>query len=184
MTYFTHILFALAVSVSPALAEDMPEHMPDDVRMALTAQVANFGQQFNDGNMAAIFDYMPAKVIESLSTQSGLSQQDLFAAMQAEIDSAMAQVTIDDFGMDIDNASWKMTPDGRTGYALIPTFTHMTVEGVGKVNATGETLAFQEGDAWYLVRIDYAAQARMLTAAYPTFDGITFKPGAMVVVSE
>lgn len=180
MSALKHILFALALSLSPAMAGDMP----DDVRMALTAQVANFGQQFNDGNMGAIFDYMPAKVIESLAAQSGLSQKDLFAAMQAEIDSAMAQVTIDDFGMDIDKASWQMTPDGSIGYALIPTFTNMTVEGMGKVNATGETLAFQEGDAWYLVRIDDAAQERMLTAAYPAFDGITFKPGAMDVVAE
>jgi hypothetical protein len=180
MSLLKHALFALALSLSPAMAEDMP----DDVRMALTAEVANFGQQFNDGNMGAVFDYMPAKVIETLSAQSGLSQDDLFAAMQAEIDSAMSQVTIEDFGMDMDAATWQMTPDGSIGYAMIPTFINMTVEGMGKINASGETLAFQEGDNWYLLPVDDATQAQMLNAAYPAFVGVTFAPGKMEVVGE
>jgi hypothetical protein len=180
MAFFRQALFAFALTLTPALADEMPE----DLRTVLTAEVANFGQQFNDGNMGAIFDYMPVKVIENLSAQSGLSQKELFAAMQAEIDSAMSQVTIEDFSMDMDAATWTMTPDGSTGYALIPTVTDMTVEGMGRVHATGETLAFQEGDQWYLVRVDDATQAQLLTAAYPAFDGVTFTPGTMDVVAE
>ena len=180
MSLLKHAFLALVLSFSPAFAGDMPE----DLRIVLTAEVANFGQQFNDGNMSAIFDYMPAKVIETLTAQSGLSQDDLFAAMTTEIESAMTQVTIDDFSMDMDSANWQMTPDGSTGYALIPTVTEMTVEGMGKVKATGETLAFQEGEQWYLVRVDDAAQAQMLVAAYPAFDGVTFTPGKMDVVAE
>jgi hypothetical protein len=180
MSFIKHTLVAFALTLTPALAEDMP----DDVRTALTAEVANFGMQFNDGNMSAIFDYMPAKVVENLTAQSGLSQEELFAAMKTELDSAMSQVTIDDFSMDMDTATWQMTPDGSIGYALIPTTTDMTIEGMGKVNATGETLAFQEDDAWYLVRVDDASQAQMLTAAYPAFEGVTFTPGKMDVVAE
>jgi hypothetical protein len=180
MAFLKHALFALALTLSPAFAEDMP----DDVRGVLTAEVANFGQKFNDGDMTAIFDYMPAKVIENLAAQAGISQKELFAAMQAEIDSAMSQVTIEDFSMDMDTASWQMTPDGSIGYALIPTVTDMTVEGMGKVHATGETLAFAEDDQWYLVRVDDASQAQMLIGAYPAFDGVTFTPGKMEVVAE
>jgi hypothetical protein len=180
MAILRHAAFALALTLSPAWADAMP----DDVRGVLTAQVANFGQQFNDGNMTAIFDYMPVKVIESLSAQAGISQKELFAAMQAEIDSAMSQVTIEDFSMDMDAATWTMTPDGSTGYALIPTVTDMTVEGIGRVHATGETLAFAEDDQWYLVRVDDATQAQLLVAAYPAFDGVTFAPGKMDVVAE
>lgn len=180
MSFFKYAAFALALTVSPACADEMP----DDLRTVLTAEVANFGQQFNDGNMGAIFDYMPVKVIENLTAQAGISQEDLFAAMQTEIDSAMSQVTIDDFSMDMDTASWQMTPDGSIGYALIPTVTDMTVEGMGKVHATGETLAFQEDDQWYLVRVDDASQAQLLTTAYPAFEGVTFTPGTMETVAE
>jgi hypothetical protein len=180
MTFLKHALFAIALTISPALADDMPE----DLRTVLTAEVANFGQQFNDGNMSAIFDYMPAKVIENLSAQAGLTKDALFAMMTTEIESAMELVTINDFSMDMDTASWQMTPDGSIGYALIPTVTDMTVEGMGKVHATGETLAFQEDDQWYLVRVDDASQALLLTNAYPAFKGVTFTPGAMEVVAE
>ncbi len=180
MANLKHTLLALTLTLSPAFADDMP----DDVRGVLTAEVANFGQQFNDGNMTAVFDYMPVKVIENLSAQAGLSQDALFAAMQQEIDSAMSQVTIDAFSMDMDTASWQMTPDGSIGYALIPTVTDMTVEGMGRVHATGETLAFAEDDQWYLVRVDDATQAQLLIAAYPAFDGVTFAPGKMDVVAE
>jgi hypothetical protein len=180
MSFLRNVLFAFALTLTPAIAEDMPE----DVRTALTAEVANFGIQFNDGNMAAVFDYMPAKVIENLTAQSGLSQEELFAAMKSELDSAMSQVTINDFSMDMETATWQMTPDGSIGYALIPTTTNMSIEGMGKVNATGETLAFQEEDNWYLVRVDDASQSQMLVAAYPAFEGVTFTPGKMDVVAE
>jgi hypothetical protein len=180
MTFLKHTLFALSLTISPAIADEMPE----DLRTLLTVEVANFGQQFNDGNMGAIFDYMPVKVIENLSAQAGISQEELFAAMKTEIDSAMSQVTIDDFSMDMDAASWQMTPDGSIGYALIPTVTEMTVEGMGKVKASGETLAFAEDDQWYLVRVDDASQALMLADAYPAFKGVTFTPGAMEVLAE
>ncbi|MGL4310697.1 MAG: hypothetical protein ACRCSU_09435 [Paracoccaceae bacterium] len=180
MSFIKHALFAFVLTLTPAIADEMPE----DVRTALTAEVANFGMQFNDGNMAAIFDYMPAKVVKNLTAQSGLSQEELFAAMKTELDSAMSQVTIEDFSMDMETATWQMTPDGSIGYALIPTATNMSIEGMGKVNATGETLAFQEAEKWYLVRVDDAAQSQMLIAAYPAFEGVTFTPGKMDVVAE
>lgn len=173
-------LIAFALMLAPAVADPLP----DDLRVALTAEVANFGQRFNDGDMTGVFDYMPDKVVENLAVQAGLSQDDLFAMMNTEIEKAMEEVTIDDFSMDMDTATWALTPDGSTGYALIPTVTDMTVEGLGKVHATGETLAFQEGDAWYLVRVDDATQVQLLVAAYPAFEGVTFTPGTMDVVEE
>jgi hypothetical protein len=180
MALMKHAVFALSLIGSAAQADDMPL----DVRTALTAEVARFDATFNAGNMGAIFDYMPAKVVEKLAKDAGISQDALFAAMQDEIDSAMRQVTIHNFSMDMDAASWQNTPDGTIGYALIPTVTDMTVVGIGKVHATGETLAFAEGAKWYLVRVDDASQAQLLTVAYPSFDGVTFTPGKMDMVAE
>jgi hypothetical protein len=180
MTFLKSALVACAMMLQPALADELP----DDLRVALTAEVANFGQRFNDGDMIGVFDYMPDKVVKYLSAQAGLSETDLFAKMNVEIEKAMEEVTIDDFSMDMDTATWSLTPDGSTGYALIPTVTEMTVEGLGKVHATGETLAFQEGGDWYLGRVSDATQAHLLIAAYPAFEGVAFTPGTMEVMDE
>ncbi|MGL4238915.1 hypothetical protein, partial [Tabrizicola sp.] len=170
----------LALSTSALHAQELSE----EGRAAMTERVASFNEIFASGDMGAVFDYMPPKVLESLATQSGVDQATLIEMSKAQIDQAMAMVKIDSFSMDVDAATYQMTPDGSLGYVLIPTETVMTVEGAGKMKATGDTLAFEDGGEWYLARVDDPGQAAILQAAYPAFAGITFKPGVMEPVAE
>ncbi|MGL5010648.1 MAG: hypothetical protein ACRC6I_12260 [Paracoccaceae bacterium] len=172
---FKAALLALTLAAAPAFAGPIA----DADRAAVTERVDAFNTAFLGGDMAAVFDFMPPKIISSIATQSGMTEEALMAAMKEQIDMAMAMVTIDSFGMDMETASAETTPDGSRTYVLIPTFTEMTVEGAGKMRADGETLAFEDEGKWYLVRVDDPAQVQLLTAVYPEFTGVTFTPAAI-----
>jgi hypothetical protein len=175
---FKAALLTLTLAAAPVFADPIPE--PE--RAAITERVDAFNAAFNGGDMAAVFDFMPDKILTSLASQSGLSEDALMALMKEQIDIAMQSVTIDEFGMDMATATWEMTPDGSRGYALIPTHTVMTVEGMGKMRAQGDTLSFADEDKWFLVRVDDPSQVQLLTASYPEFTGVTFEPASMTAV--
>jgi hypothetical protein len=177
-TLFKAALLACALVAAPAFADPIPEAD----RAAIAARVDAFDAAFKGGDMAAMFDYMPPKVLANLATQSGMSEETLMAAMKEQIDAAFETVTVDDFGMDMASATWAMTPDGSRGYAMIPTFTVMTVEGAGKMRAEGDTLSFSDDGKWFLVRVDDPAQVQLLTAVYPEFNGVTFQPASITAV--
>ncbi len=178
MTFFKALIVAVALSVAPAAAQDLS----DADRAAMTARVDAFNAAFVAGDMAAIFDFMPPPILTRLAAQTGMEEEALLAAMKDQIDAAMAIVTIDSYAMNLDAATYSITPDGTRPYALIPTETVMTVEGAGKMRATSETLAFADAGKWYLVRIDEAAQVTLLTEAYPEFADVTFTPGTLTAV--
>ncbi|MFM2390832.1 MAG: hypothetical protein RLZZ437_2387 [Pseudomonadota bacterium] len=177
-TFFKAALLAFALAATPAFAEPIP----DAERAAITQRVDAFNAAFTGGDMAAVFDYMPGKILSSLAAQSGLSEEALMAAMKEQIEIAMETVTIDDFGMDMNAATWATTPDGSRGYAMIPTFTVMTVDGVGKMRSEGDTLSFEDEGKWFLVRVDDPSQVQLLTASYPEFTGVTFEPASLTAV--
>ncbi|MGL4322125.1 MAG: hypothetical protein ACRCS3_14805 [Paracoccaceae bacterium] len=175
---FKAALLALTLATTPAFADAIP----DAERTAITARVEAFNTAFMGGDMAAVFDFLPGKIIGSLAAQSGLSEEDLMAGMKAQIDMAFETVTLNEFSMDMNTATWQTTPDGSRGYALIPTVTVMTIEGTGKMRAEGETLSFQDDGKWFLVRVDDPSQVGLLTASYPEFNGVTFKPASLTAV--
>jgi hypothetical protein len=177
-TLFKTALLALSLLATPAFAEPIPAaDLP-----AITERVEAFDAAFRGGDMAAVFDYMPAKILTHIATQSGMTEEALKAAMKEQIDLAFETVTIDEFGMDMATATWATTPDGSRSYAMIPTFTVMTVEGAGTMRSEGDTLAFNDDDKWYLVRVDDPAQVQMLTAVYPEFNGVTFAPATITPI--
>jgi hypothetical protein len=177
-TLFHAALVALSLLVTPAFADPIPE----GDRAAIAERVQSFDAAFRGGDMAAVFDYMPTKILANLSAQSGISEDELKTLMKEQIDLAFQTVTIDEFGMDMDTATWATTPDGSRGYAMIPTFTVMTIEDAGTMRAEGDTLAFADEGKWFLVRVDDPAQVQMLSAAYPEFTGVVFEPASIQAV--
>lgn len=172
------LALALSFGLSPALADEMPAAD----RAAMDARVDSFNAAFASGNFASVFDYMPPPVLAALASQSGMTEAELLDATRMQIEAAMKSVTLESFRMDTDAATYRTTPDGSRGYALIPTETVMKAEGVGRIRATSETLAFADGGEWYLVRIDEPAQVQLLQTAYPEFQGVAFTSGRMEAI--
>jgi hypothetical protein len=180
MSFWKTAALCLALSTSALYAQELS----DEARAAVTERINGFNASMTAGDMGAVFDYMPPNVLTSLAGQSGVDVPTLIEMSKTQIAAAMAAVTIESFSMNIDAATYQTTPDGSLGYLLIPTETVMTVEGAGKMKATGETLAFEDGGEWYLARVDDPGQAAMLQAAYPAFVGVTFTPGVTEMVAE
>jgi hypothetical protein len=164
----------LALSTLSARAFD------DTEKAGMIAAVDAFDAAFRSGDYDTVFGYMPPKILAAIAASAGVDEHALREAMSAQVAAAMAMVTVDSYSMDTDAATYATTPDGSRDYALIPTETVMTVEGAGGLRATSETLAFQDGGAWYLVRIDEPQQVSILKSVYPEFAGVDFPPGTMV----
>jgi hypothetical protein len=180
MSFWKTAAICLVLSTSALQAQELS----DDARAAVTERVNSFNASMAAGDMGAVFDYMPPNVLTSLAGQSGVDVPTLIELSKTQIGAAMATVKIDSFAMNVDAATYQTTPDGSLGYLLIPTETVMTIEGAGKMKATGETLAFEDGGEWYLARVDDPGQAAILQAAYPAFAGVTFTPGVTEPVTE
>jgi hypothetical protein len=180
MTFWKTAVLCLALSTSALHAQELT----DEARAAVTERVNSFNQSMAAGDMSAVFDYLPPKLLSSLAAQGGVDVPTLIEISKAQIEEGMAMVTIDSFSMDMDAATYQMSPDGSLGYLLIPTETVMTVEGAGKMRATSDTLAFEDEGEWYIARIDEPNQTAILQAAYPALAGIAFKPGAIEPVAE
>jgi ketosteroid isomerase-like protein len=178
MTYWKAALLGLALSVSAAQAQELS----DEARAAMETRVDDFGAAMSGGDMGAVFDFMPPQLLTFMATQAGIDEAALIEMSKAQIETAMATVTIDSFSMDTSAAKIEATPDGSVTYALIPTTTVMTVEGAGTMQATGDTLAFEEDGEWYLARVDDPGQAALLQSVYPAFAGVTFTPGTVAPV--
>ncbi|MGL4236722.1 hypothetical protein, partial [Tabrizicola sp.] len=86
MTFWKTAALCLALSTSALHAQELSE----EGRAAMTERVASFNEIFASGDMGAVFDYMPPKVLESLAAQSGVDQATLIEMSKAQIDQAMA----------------------------------------------------------------------------------------------
>lgn len=165
--------FALAVCLAatgPATAQTAPELA--SVRVA----IEQFNAAFETGDYAVMLSAMPPRVLERIASRAGMSPEALLTQLEGQMAALMSQVTIEDFTMDVADATWGETTTGLT-YALVPTETILRQAGAGRMRSETTTLALQEEDEWYLVRIDNAQQITMLRDAYPEFGDVTFPSG-------
>jgi hypothetical protein len=151
-------------------------------RDAIAARIEQFNSAVGGGNLASTLDYMPARLLDHMASKFGMTTDQLKEATIAAIAATAETVTFESFGMDLDKAAFETTPDGSRVYGLIPTETVMSIEGGGKMRATSETLALEDGGEWYLIRVDEPNQVLMLKEVYPEFADVEFKPGTMEAV--
>jgi len=172
---------ALALSLTvPALAQDLT----DAQRQGLADRIESFDAAMRSNDMSVIMGVVPPQVLEAIATQYGATSDQLVEAAQQQLDAAMQAVTLVSFDMDLEGAEFATLSDGMH-YAMIPTETVMDLGASGgKVKATSSTLGLLDGETWYLVRVEDAAQVGILQQVYPAFSGVTFPTGSMEPISE
>lgn len=165
---------ALAVlAIAPAAAREVTE----EEAAALSEAVDAFDTAMQTKNIEGITAVVPPKVLDKIASQNGLTSEALMEAMVQQVGQLMENVTLTDFGMDLDAAEYLETADG-TPYALIPT--HTTIDaGAGKVDSSATTLGLLDGEDWYLVRTDDAATIAILKEVYPQFADVEFPQGTL-----
>lgn len=172
---------ALCLALSaPVLAQELSA----EARAAMTERVQTFKNTFDAGDIGALFDYMPPKILAEMAREMAVDEATFIEQIKVKMEQVMSMVKVNSFVMDLDAATYQMTPDGSMGYVLIPTEMLMTIEGAGKMKSTSQIVAFEDDGEWYLVGMDQVGQVPRLQAAYPAFAGVTFKPGTMEMVAD
>ncbi len=184
MTIFNRALAALALILAlavPASAQDITAEQ----QQALDERVQSFDTAMRENDMQEVMGVVPPKVLERIAAQSGLSVDDLLAAMQAQMDEIMGTVEIVSFGMDLEGVEFTTFESGIV-YGMIPTETVIDLgkDAGGKMRAKSDTLGLLDGDTWYLVRIDDPAQVAIIKEVYPEFADVEFPAGSVEPVTE
>lgn len=165
------LALALTLPALPALAFDASNDA------AIASVFDRLAADISSGNMAGTLDVMPPALLQQMATQVGVSTDQLKEMVATQAAQAMEQVKIEETTYDLDTAQ-KATSSAGRDYALIPTRTVMQM-GSDRVEATGTTLALEDGGKWYLLRLDSPEHLAMIGQLYPDLAGLTAPPGAM-----
>ena len=170
------LLVTASIWAAPALAREVTE----EDRGAVEVLIAQVDAAMEDGDMMAAMDVVPPALLDAMAEATGLSTEAMREAMEAALEQAMAEVEIVSSEMRLADAEEAETSEGRP-YLLVPTETVMKVADQTLRNES-DTLALEDGGAWYLVRIDDVSQIAMVQQVYPDFAGVEFPRGRMSVV--
>ncbi|WP_439473272.1 hypothetical protein [Brevundimonas sp.] len=164
---------SIALSGGPAFAQSVT----DADRAQIQARIDELSGLINQGDLAGAIDVVPPRLRYLIANRFGIPRDQIKPAMRQVLGPMLEQVHIDNFGMNLAAAQEMTTPTGGRTYLLIPTWTEMTVQGVGRIRADTQTLAWQDDGQWYLIRIEDAPQQAMLREAYPELAGVDFPLG-------
>ena len=158
---------------APALARDLT---PAE-QAGLQARIDSFEAAFEQGDIDAVFTVIPPGILATTAETYEITEAQVLAAMKEALTEAMKSAAIEEYRIDLASATIGETAAGRV-YVLIPTTAYIRLDGQDETRRSDTvTLAFQDGDAWYLVRIDDVQQVGILETAYPDFEGVDFSEG-------
>lgn len=177
---FRLLAAGLLLLAAPAVARELTA----DERAGLQARVDSFEAAFERGDMDAVFTVIPPGILAATSETYDLTEAQVLAAMKQALGEAMKTASIEEYRIDLAAATVGETSEGRV-YVLIPTTAYIRRDGQAEAQRSDTvTLAFRDGDGWYLVRIDDVQQVGILETAYPDFEGVDFSEGSATQGSE
>lgn len=170
---FKRLAIALCLSLPalPALAFD------DTDKAAIATSFDGLLSAIETGNYDQIFEVMPPGMLEEMAKQSGMSADQLRVAATEQTKQMMGQVTLEESTYDLDAATTGTSSAGRD-YAVVPTRSVMKL-GEERIEATGGTLAVEDGGKWYLIRIETPAHMQLVGQIYPDLADLPVPPSNM-----
>ncbi len=157
-------VFFLALA-APTQARDLtaPE------AKALNTAVKSYLAAIESGDASAIVKAIPPRIIQLFATQSGTDAATLETTLAQQTKAMIGGSRFSDLAAqtkDSDVTDSKL-PDGTVvTWAVIPTeFT--VAQADAKTRNRQSMLALREGDTWYFIRTEGAAQQQMVSLAYP-----------------
>ncbi|MBK4216055.1 hypothetical protein JJJ17_08970 [Paracoccus caeni] len=161
--------FALAgiLAATPLLAE-----VDDADRTAIAEAFDTLISDLENGNYENMIDNMPPAILEMMAAQAGGDLETLKPMIAQQMGAVLEQAEIIEFTYDIDGATTGTSEEGRD-YAIVPTD---TITGIGeqKMQTVGSTLALEDGDKWYLVRMETPQHSAMIGQLYPDLAGLEY----------
>lgn len=170
----------LLLLAAPVAARDLTQ----SEQAGLEARIDSFEQAFEQGDIDAVFTVIPPGILATTAETYDITEAQVLTAMKQALAGMMQTASIEEYRIDLAAATVGETSTGRA-YVLIPTTAYVRRDGQADAQRSDTvTLAFQDGDAWYLVRIDDVQQVGVLKAAYPDFEGVDFSEGSATQGSE
>lgn len=170
----------LAASLSWATNVASAQALPDEDRAAIGVAVDTFGAAMEALDHTAIADAIPPRVLAHIAEGAGVEVDAVRAALVAEMEKLADQAEIAEYRIDDDGMSVAWL-DEDTPYALLPTQTIVRVDD-RQVRVSSQTLALQDDDEWYLVRVSDPQQVAILREVYPGFANVEFEPSITEVI--
>lgn len=162
-------LSALAASflalALPAFARDLtaPE------AKVLDAAVTSYLEAIETGDATRIVGAIPPRIIQLFAAQSGTDAATLEKTLAQQTESMLSGSRFSDLRASVADRAVtdSKLPDGTmVTWAVIPTeFT--VAQADTKTRNRQSMLALREGDRWYFIRTEGAAQQQMVSLAYP-----------------
>ena len=143
---------------------------------ALAPRANGYAKALASRSGQGIVALMPPKVLAQMAERQGKAQAAVRSALASEVSRELRRFEIKGVTVDVAAADRRSLSDGTT-IALVPTRTKVAVPLVGVVEELSRTLALRDGGQWYLIRVEDADQRRMVSRAYPGFQGVSI-PGA------
>ncbi|MCW5717796.1 MAG: hypothetical protein KIS68_08205 [Bauldia sp.] len=157
----------LALSGTAEAREVTPQE-----REALAERVAAYSVAVNEGDLGALFDMVPPRIIAMIVERAGLPLAEARAQFAAAAGAVMDMATAFSFKLDVASVRFLELADGSP-YALIPSETYVALDDIA-VRTRSDTLALLDEAEWYLVRVDEIEQIAILQSVYPLFAGLEF----------
>ena len=172
------LLFCGIATLQPASAQAIAQTDRDEI----AARVAAFDATMRKGDLAAVLDFIPPRLLRALAERAQVSESQLKAKAAAGVAEVFKTIKLVSFSMDVQEAIVGSTPQQARKYMLIPTQTLMELPDGRRLQTKSSTLALNDDGRWYLVRTDNPAQVVVLQEIYPDFIGIEFPSGATSLV--
>ena len=170
------IVVALALAFTSVIVAARP--LTDSERSDLADTVAAFDAAIHGADYAALTRTVPPKVLAYLASKAGIDVEKLREIMIGQTTTALAEVKIEAFSMDLAKADYRELPTGQP-YVLIPTETIMDAGDKGRLKAKVQTLALIDEGKWYLLRVNEQQQVEIMREVYPQFVGVEFDSGSV-----
>lgn len=175
-TFTAGLAAALVLSLGACGAGEQNGFSSAD-RAKVEARIAELDRVVSSGNLAGAIDVVPPRLLQTLAQRAGATEAELKAALQQLVAMQLQGVTVVSYDMDLKAAPPTKTPTGDRTYLLIPTTLVMDVPGAGRIKSTSSTLAIEDGEEWYLIRVDDQNQVAILKELWPEFAQVTFPTG-------
>ena len=143
-------------------------------KQSLNARVAAFDRDMNRGDITAVMDYLPPKMLGQLAQEVGADPEFIKAAASAMLTGMTQELKI--AGRSDLSQALVGTAGNGAPYVLVPGAARITA-GKETMTTQGTTLALQDGGQWYLLGLADAETLADLRAAYPEFRSVALPAG-------
>lgn len=162
-------LAAWLALAAPATARDLT----DPELAALDETVESFETALERSDHLRMLETLPPRMLEALAAQVGATVPEMLAAVGEQLKTVADAARFEDVVFDAAQLGEAHDIGDGLVYGFLPLHFVMILPD-GRFEVSSDVLALRDGDVWYLLRVENAAMASLLTGVYPGLRGVEF----------